>query len=66
MPTSTESRFAIATFHQITGKRYPKLEAAFENLDAEGLRELVRLCHDLSFAVQQAERKGAREPWRRG
>ena len=62
---TTESRFAIATLHQLTGKRYPKLEAAFENLDPEGLRELVRLCHDLSQAVQQAERKGAMQPWRR-
>lgn len=66
MPASTESRYAVAELHRLTGKRYPKLEAAFENLDAEGLRELVRLCHDLAFAVQQAERKGAREPWRRG
>ena len=66
MPISTESRFAVAELHRLTGKRYPKLEAAFENLDAEGLRELVRLCHDLAHAVQQAERKGAMQPWRRG
>jgi hypothetical protein len=64
MPVTSESRFAVAELHRLTGKRYPKLEAAFEALDAEGLRELVRLCHDLDFAVQHAERKGAREPWR--
>ena len=66
MRASTESRFAIAEIHRLTGKRYPKLEAALENLDAEGLRELVRLCHDLGEAVRSAERKGAREPWRNG
>ena len=65
MPASNESRFAIAELHRLTGKRYPKLEAAFENLDPEGLRELVRLCHDLAHAIQQAERKGAMQPWKR-
>jgi hypothetical protein len=65
MLVSQESRFAVAELRRLTGKQYPKLEASFENLDAEGLRELVRLCHDLDFAVQQAARKGAREPWRR-
>ncbi len=66
MPVTSESRFAVAEIRRITGKRYPKLEAAFETLDVEGIRELVRLCHDLDHAVRQAERKGAREPWRRG
>jgi len=66
MPVTSESRFAVAEIHRLTGKRYPKLEAAFEALDPEGLRELVRLCHDLDQAVRQAEHRGAREPWRRG
>jgi len=65
MPISQESRFAVAEIRRLTGRQYPKLEAAFENLDAEGLRELVRLCHDLNGAVRQAERKGALQPWRR-
>jgi hypothetical protein len=62
---SQESRFAVAEIRRLTGRQYPKLEAAFEHLDAEGLRELVRLCHDLNGAVRQAERKGALQPWRR-
>lgn len=65
MPISTESRYAVDEIHRLTGRRYPKLEAAFENLDAEGLRELVRLCHDLDGASRQAASKAAREPWRR-
>lgn len=60
-----ETQFALAEITRLTGRRYPKLEAAFQALDAEGQRELVRLCHDLSGAVRQAERKGAQQPWRR-
>ena len=66
MPVSTESRFAVAELCRITGKRYPKLEAAFETLDAEGLRELVALCHDLDGSIRQAERRAATQPWRHG
>lgn len=65
MQVSTESRYAVATLNRLTGKRYPKLEAAFEALSVEGLQELVRLVHDIDDAVHQAERKAAREPWRR-
>lgn len=61
-----ESRYAVAEIRRITGKQYPKLEAAFEGLDAEGLRELVRLVHDLNGTVRQAERRAATQPWRRG
>jgi hypothetical protein len=66
MPVTFESRFAVAERHRLTGKRYPRLEAAFEALEPDALRELVRLCHDLDQAVREAERKGARDPWRRG
>jgi hypothetical protein len=66
MPVTQESRYAVAEIRRITGKQYPKLEAAFERLDAEGLRELVRLVHDLNGTVRQAERRAATQPWRRG
>jgi hypothetical protein len=65
MPPSTETRFAVAEIHRLTGKRYPKLEALFETLDGEGRQELVRLCRDLDGSVRQAERKAILQPWRR-
>ncbi len=66
MPVSQESRFAVAELRRLTGRQYPKLEAAFEHLEPEALRDLVRLCHDLDGTVRQAERKGATQPWRYG
>jgi hypothetical protein len=65
MPSSTETRFAVAEIHRLTGKRYPKLEALFETLDGEGRQELVRFCRDLDGSVRQAERKAILQPWRR-
>lgn len=65
MAVTQESRFAVAEIRRLTGKQYPKLEQAFEGLETEALRDLVRLCQDLNFAVRNAERKGAREPWKR-
>lgn len=62
---SQESDFARASFRRITGKQYPHLEAAFEELSPEALRDLVRLVRDVEGEVIQALRKGAREPWRR-
>ena len=64
MPQSQESRYAVAELRRLTGRQYPSLEAAFETLSPEALRDLVRLTHDLNGSVQQATRKGAREPWR--
>lgn len=66
MPRTQESQFALTSFRRLTGKQYPLLEAAYENLSPEALRDLVRLVHDVEFAVQQAKRNGAREPWRHG
>ena len=64
MPPTQESRFAVASLRRLTGKNYPKLEVSFETLEPEALRDLVRLVHDLEGSVQNATRKGAREPWR--
>jgi hypothetical protein len=64
MPPTQQSCFAVAEIRRLTGKAYPKLEATFETLDPEALRDLVRLTHDLNHAVHSAGRKGAREPWR--
>jgi len=65
MPVSQESRFAVAEIRRLTGKQYPKLEALWETLDAEGRRELVRLCHDLAGAVrQEGHRAALTQPWR--
>jgi hypothetical protein len=66
MPKSQESNFALVSFRRLTGKQYPALETAFEDLSPEALRDLVRLVHDVEGAVQSAQRKGAREPWRNG
>jgi hypothetical protein len=66
MAVSQESRYAVAELRRITGKHYPKLEAAFEAMDVEAQRELVRLCHDLQGEIRSAERKGATQPWRYG
>lgn len=51
----------------MTGKRYPKLEAALEATeDVETLREVVRLVHDVQGEIRSAERRAALQPWRHG
>lgn len=63
---SQESDFARASFRRLTGKQYPNLEQAFEDLSPEALRDLVRLVHDVEGSVRQSANRTAREPWRRG
>lgn len=66
MARSRESEFACVSFRRMTGRQYPNLEAAFEELSPEALRELVRLVVDLDDSVRQAASRAAREPWRHG
>jgi hypothetical protein len=66
MARSTLSSSAIGDMRRLTGKNYPKLEAAFDALDPEGQRELVRFFSDIDHAVRQAERRAAMQPWRHG
>jgi hypothetical protein len=61
-----ESQVAVADLLRLTGKRYPKLEAALHALDAEAATELLRLTQDIGHEVRQAERKAAIQPWRHG
>ncbi len=65
MPRSQESDFARASFRRMTGRTYENLEATFENLSPEALRDLVRLVHDVEGSIRQTTARAAREPWRR-
>jgi len=58
------SHFALASFRRMTGRQYPQLEAAFENLSPEALRDLVRLVHDIEGVTRQAANRAARVPFR--
>ena len=64
MPKSQESQFALSGLRRLTGKQYPDLEKSFEDMTPAALRDLVRLVRDLEATTRQAERRGAREPWR--
>lgn len=59
-----ESDFARASFRRLTGRQYPALEAAFEEMSPEALRDLVRLVHDVEGSVRQAANRARHEPWR--
>ncbi len=63
---SFEVHQATCEIHRITGKRYPKLEAALANLDSESARDLLRLVRDINDEIQSARRQGALQPWRHG
>lgn len=59
-------QLVVAQASQLTGRRYPKLEAELSRLTVEALHDLARLIADGKQEVQRVKNQAMREPWRMG
>ena len=59
MKNARLAHHAVATIRQATSRRYPKLEALIETMDAEQLQELVRLLNDTQDEAKRRVRSRA-------
>lgn len=55
------TRTIEAEISRATGKRY---RIAFDKLDDESLREMLRMLRDLDYDKRAAINRARREPWR--